>query len=316
MLIYYCITDNHHPAYPNRGKWHELPAPLPGDHPDRDVYLGYVRAQVTELCTKYGKIHGFFWDANHLDYYDEGINWMIRDLQPDAVINGRGFDSGDYNTPEREYNESDLKAVRRFTTPTEACQSVGMQSWGYRVEEDFYSAKFLMQSMDRILAMGGNYLLNIGPAPDGALDPRCLKQIAPVSDWLSRVKESFYDTVPVSDAIASRGIYMTCKGNDVYVHLYQDPAGESVELAPLEMCPEEVVLLNTGKKLPFGRSQGIKYWAHQSEYLRVHALPTDQMAGEVMVLKLCYKHLPRAIRELRDSWELRLPSPIMQKEDR
>ncbi len=316
LLLYFSVVDNHHPAYPNRGQWHEFAAPLEGDHPNRDVFLGYMRAQVRELCTKYGKIYGFFWDANHLDYYDEGINWMIRDLQPDAVINGRGFDSGDYNTPEREYNESDLNAARRFGTPTEACQSVGMHSWGYKTDEDFYSAKYLMQSIDRVMAMGGNYLLNIGPTPEGELDSRCLTRIAPVSKWLSKVGEAFYDAVPVSDAIDDRGIFLTCKGNDLYVHFYQDPMGDSVELVPLEMCPEEVTLLNNGQKIPCGRSQGTKYWAFPMEYLRVHDLPTDQMAGEVMVLKMHYRHLPRTVRELRDSWELHEPAPIRQKEDR
>lgn len=315
LLLYYCITDNHHPNYPNRGKWHELPGPQEGDHPDQAAYLEYVRQQIRELCTNYGTIHGIFWDANHLDYQDESFNWMVRDLQPCAVVNGRGFDCGDYNTPEREFNEGDLRSQRRFVTPTEACQSVGMHSWGYKTDEDFYSSKFLMQSMDRILAMGGNYLLNVAPTPDGELDPREVKRLIPMADWLKRTKEAFYDAVPVSDVLQNDGMFATCKGNDLYIHLWQDPVGTSVELAPLEMLPERAVLLNDGRSLPVRRSQGTKLWSHPMEYIRVSGLPTDEMHGEVMILKLHYSHLPRAVRELRDSWTLHEPAPTVQKPD-
>lgn len=315
LLLYYCITDNHHPNYPNRGIGHELPMPQEGDHPDKEKYLDYVREQIRELCTNYGTIHGIFWDVNHLDYYDESFNWLVRDLQPSAVVNGRGFDSGDYNTPEREFNEGDLRAQRRFSTPTEACQSVGMHSWGYKTDEDFYSSKFLMQSMDRILAMGGNYLLNVGPTPDGELDPRGLKPLRTIADWLSRTKEAFYDAVPVSDAVKSGDVFATCRGNDLYIHFYQDPMGTSMELSPLEMLPEQVTLLNDGRTLLIHRSQGTKLWTNPMEYIRVCGLPTDQFHNEVMILKLHYKHLPRAVRELRDSWQMHEPAPIQQKMD-
>ena len=189
LIIYYCITDNHHPNYPNRGKWHELPHPEDGDRPDRDKYLDYLKRQVIELCSDYGKIHGFFWDANHLDYRDESINWIIRDIQPAAVINGRGFDSGDYNTPEREFNDAEISSVRSFTKPTEACQSFGIHSWGYRKDEDFYSTKYLIRSIDRILSMGGNFLLNIAPDASGQLDSRAVKKAEEIGKWFAKANK-------------------------------------------------------------------------------------------------------------------------------
>lgn len=315
LLLYYCITDNHHPNYPNRGIGHELPMPQENDHPDTLKYLDYVRNQIRELCTKYGTIHGIFWDVNHLDYYDESFNWLVRDLQPNAVVNGRGFDCGDYNTPEREFNEGDLQAQRRFVTPTEACQSVGIHSWGYKTDEDFYSSKFLMQSMDRILAMGGNYLLNVGPTPEGELDERGLQILQKIADWKMRTKEAFYDAVPVSDVLKSRDMFATCRDNDLYIHFYKDPVGTSVELVPLEMLPEQAILLNDGRPLTICRSQGTKLWTSPMEYVRVCGLPTDAFCNEVMIVKLHYKHLPRMVRELRDNWEFQEPAPIKQKMD-
>jgi len=87
------VVDWHSPLYPNQGRSHEL-QPQPGDHPDFNEYVEFVRGQVRELCTNYGKISGFWWDM----YIDKipipSINAMIRELQPAAVINNRGFRRG------------------------------------------------------------------------------------------------------------------------------------------------------------------------------------------------------------------------------
>ena len=55
-----------------------------------------------------------------------------------------------------------------FSRPTQACQSPGRQSWGYREGEDYYTVRFMMESIARTLCLGGNYLLNVGPAPTEA----------------------------------------------------------------------------------------------------------------------------------------------------
>ncbi|MBT3272370.1 MAG: glycoside hydrolase, partial [Spirochaetales bacterium] len=146
--IYYSLPDWHHPNCPNWSRHHEMFGPRAEDDPDEMKYLEYVRNQVRELCTNYGAIHEFFWDVNVAGYSDPSFNNMIRELQPQAVINNRGPDPGDYSTPERHVPEG-----LEFSTPTEAVNSVGRESWGYRKDEDYYSNKFLMQSMDRVLAM-------------------------------------------------------------------------------------------------------------------------------------------------------------------
>ena len=82
----------------------------------------------------------------------------------------------------------------------------------------------------------------MGPTPEGELPENGLEAVRKIADWLGRTKEAFYNTVPVSDAIKNRDIFATCRGNDLYIHFYKDPAGSSVELAPLEMVPDEAIL--------------------------------------------------------------------------
>ena len=167
LCLYYSIADWNHPNYPNQGRHHELPGPLPGDQPDWDKYMEFLKGQVRELCTNYGTIHGIWWDMNVPKHKDPSVNAMIRQLQPNAVINDRGFDDGDFGTPERDYAKDEDRA---FTKPVEACQAVGHESWGYREDEDYYTAGHLIRSIDRYLARDANYLLNVGPMADGTIN--------------------------------------------------------------------------------------------------------------------------------------------------
>jgi hypothetical protein len=171
LCLYYSIADWHQPNYPNQGRHHELP-PQPGDQPDLMKYIEFLKGQVRELCTNYGEIHGFWWDMNVDKHVDPSINNMIRKLQPKAVINNRGYDDGDFGTPERDYDRGGEDSLS-FDHRTEACQSVGMESWGYRKNEDYYDDRHLLRSIDKYLARDANYLLNVGPTGEGVIPVTC-----------------------------------------------------------------------------------------------------------------------------------------------
>ena len=121
--VYYSCVDWHHPNYPNQGRHHELKEPQPGDQPDMSRYLDFVRAQIRELCDgRYGKISMFWWDMNVPEHQDESINQLIKELQPDCLINNRGYGEGDFSTPEREWDTN--HAWQRFEKKVEACNSL------------------------------------------------------------------------------------------------------------------------------------------------------------------------------------------------
>lgn len=287
LCLYYSVVDMHHPNYPNRNRAYELEKPEPGDQPDEARYVEFVKAQVRELCTNYGEIHGFWWDANVMKHQDPSVNAMIRKLQPKAVINNRGFDEGDFSTPEREWDDS-LNTALAFTKPTEACQSIGVESWGYRRNEDYYSLEHLIRCIDKVLAKGGNYLLNVGPTADGEIPEEARRILARIGEWYKPVAEAFDQTETASRLVDDRNVLLTRKGNTIYLHLNRSPLNRTVSLRPLAVPPQRATLLNDGRPVQILTELLPSDAKNSRPWPRLYNLPVDEFAGKVMVIKLEY----------------------------
>ena len=285
LCLYFSIADWNHPAYPNLGRHHELAVPEPGDKPDWDRFMEFLTAQVTELCTNYGDIHGFWWDMNVPQYKDPSINNLIRKLQPKAVINNRGFDDGDFGTPERDFDSAAAEA-REFERATEACQSVGMESWGFKKDEDYYTHNHLAGSIDRYLARDANYLLNVGPTAEGIFPAESVKILKRLGKWYHAVKESFDDVLPDPGLISSPEVLVTRRKNTVYIHFHKGIPGTGFKLKPLKILPEKAILLNTGKPVEMVVNLCPSDHLEQKAYLRLRNLPVGKLSDSVMVVKL------------------------------
>ena len=285
LCLYYSIADWNHPSYPNQGRHHELAGPEPGDKPDWDRYMEFLKGQVKELCTNYGELHGFWWDMNVPQYKDPSINAMIRKLQPKAVINNRGFDDGDFGTPERDY-ESTSADAKELERPAEACQSVGMESWGYKKDEDYYTDVHLARSIDRYLARDANYLLNAGPTAEGIIPEVSAAILKRLGKWYHSVEESFENVDPATGLISSRDALITRRGNTIYVHFHKGITGNGFKLKPLNILPERAILLNNGKPVDCIVNLCPSDHLEQKPYLRLRNLPANKMANTVMVIKL------------------------------
>lgn len=284
LCLYYSIADWNHPNYPNMGRHHELP-PQPKDTPDWDKYMIFLREQVKELCTNYGEIHGFWWDMNVPVYKDPSVNEMIRKLQPKAVINNRGFDDGDFGTPERDYDNAASEA-KRFDKPVEACQSVGMESWGFKKDEDYYSDRHLIGSIDRYLARDANYLLNVGPTGEGVIPQKAALILKRIGQWKKSVDQSFQDVGNHNDSVNIPGVISTQRDNTLYVHLNKIPAGNGLKLKPVNVLPVRATLLNDGTPIDCLVNVCPSDHASQQPFLRLRNLPVNEMANTVLVARL------------------------------
>ncbi len=287
LCLYYSCPDWHHPNSINQGGDHELPKQNPGDEPDIGKYIAYVKRQASELCSNYGRIYGFFWDIPPR-VKDPSINKMLRKLQPGIMINDRGYDKGDYDTPERK-----VPAGGEFKRPTEACQSVGEQSWGYRKDEDYFSSSFLMQGIAKIMAMGGNYVLNVGPKPDGMIPSEGIRILKEIGKWYVRVKPGI-TAEPATRYLDHENFMLTRDGNTIYVICHKELPSSGITLPPITIMPERAVLLNNGKKLPVKLEVTPRYY-RSVPFVHIQGIPLELSASEPLVIRLDFKKLSEKI---------------------
>lgn len=285
--LYYSAIDQHAPFYPHRGCGHELSGPEPGDCPDWERYVSYMEVQLRELCTRYGELAVFWWDSGtEIGLPAPHLNALIRECQPGILINNRGLSGdGDFSTPERDFNpEFDQESC--FRRPVEACQAVGAESWGWRVDEDYYSDRYLLGEIDRTVARGGNYLLNVGPRPDGSLDAEALRMLGVIGDWYRSVRESLVEVESVAEVATEPALPVTRRGDTLYVHVHRPLTVRRLLLPGIDVLPIRAVVLNDGS--PVHCSMDLLPWRYVSgaRPLRLCNLPVNEWAGSVMVLRL------------------------------
>ena len=283
--LYYSNPDWHHPNAHNEKSSHQTPIE-PGDEPDMAKYIAYVKAQVTELLTNYGEIVCFFWDIPpKIDLPD--MDALVRRLQPGIMVNDRGWGNKatcDYSTPERDYS-CDFAKGRHV----EACDSVGVQSWGYRKDEDYHTLGYLTRNIDRYLSTGANYLLNVGPKSDGTIPEEVCAIMADVGRWYGKVRDSYRGVKNVQELKLKRApdAVVTRRDNTLFVHFPKGLDASGFDMGPFALMPEKVTLMNTGKTL--NARVELMPWNASSfkrETLHVWGIPADALANECIVLRL------------------------------
>lgn len=287
LSLYYSNPDWHHENAYNPLSTHQWKSRCP-EKADSEKYREFVKNQITELLTGYGKIYTLFWDIPPR-YEDKSLNELARKLMPGILINNRGYDQGDFATPERNVPDGS-----RFPAMTEACESVGEQSWGYRSNEDYFSARFLMKSIDKIMAMGGSYLLNIGPMADGTLDPVHVARFQRIGDWYNRMQGCLesHEADPFDYGVCMTNDWIaTKKDGKTYLHFFNGIPATAVYLANYPGLPVRARLMNTGSDLPceIGVLPGffsMENGCASPEYLSIRHIPVDELAGEPVVIEL------------------------------
>ena len=287
--IYYSIPDWHHPDAYNPLSSHQWGA-VRTEGGDFEVYKAYIKAQITELMTNYGEIYSLFWDIPP-KIHDASFNELVRSLQPGIYINDRGFDTGDFSTPERDMDKIE---GQRFARMTEACNAVGAHSWGYRKNEDYHTVRYLTSAIDRIMAMGGSYLLNVGPKPDGTIDELSRDRLLRVGEFYGRMGGILEEHEREEREIvcATRPVVINRKGDATYLHFYDGIAQNAVFLTVFPSVPKSVRLVNLDTPLPYETDflpecRGEKVY-FEGEHLRIYGIDADRLATEPIVVEIIF----------------------------
>ena len=136
---------------------------------------------------------------------------MIRQLQPDILINDRCGLPADFQTPEQE--------VGKFMNdrPWESCISMGRE-FSWKTDDTYKTAKEGMNLLIQCAGGDGNLAYDIGPMPDGRINPQQVERLKTVGDWLKKYGESVYGTRG-GPFRPTRQMASTYKDNKIYVHV-------------------------------------------------------------------------------------------------
>ncbi|MGH2759200.1 MAG: alpha-L-fucosidase, partial [Actinomycetota bacterium] len=213
--FYHSLSDWHHPDYPAFREEDKPYGSFLGRRSDTwDAYLDVLFGQVRELLTNYGRVDLVWFDGQWERTADEWraneLAAMIRELQPEILINDRLPGAGDFTTPEQAMPSSVPEG--RWET----CMTMN-SSWGYVPDDDAYkSSTELVHTLCEVAGKGGNLLLNVSPRGDGSLPPEQIERIESVGDWMKRHGEAVHDTGAGLEPWQYYGP-STCKGDRTFL---------------------------------------------------------------------------------------------------
>ena len=247
--FYHSLIDWHHPHF-RIDAIHSM-----RNHPDKDKlneprdqaqYAAYLRGQVRELLTEYGKVDMLFYDFSYPagakgrpegfdgkgrdDWNSIQLMKMTRELQPGIVINDRldldDVEGGwDYRTPE-QFMPREWVTYQGERVLWETCQTFS-GSWGYhRDETSWKSTEQLVQMLIGVVSRGGNLLLNVGPTGRGVFDDRALHCLSEMGEWMKWHSRSIYGCTAAPEEFQTPEdcrLTYNPETNRMYVHLFTYP---------------------------------------------------------------------------------------------
>jgi alpha-L-fucosidase len=265
--FYYSLMDWHHPDG-FRCKT---------DEAARKRFVAYTHGLIRELMSNYGRIDILWYDQDlpltPKQWESERMNQMVFELQPEIIVNNRNGLEGDFSTPEQRIEAAQVGRA------WETCMTLN-ESWGYnRGDDSWKTPKTIVSNLATCASDGGNYLLNIGPKPDGSVPAESVEILETVGKWLDTNGKAIYPTERGSFSY-NPNAHFTRRGNTLYVHQKywpgQTPAaqwlsffkpGAVLAIGGLQTRVKSARLLKTG--------QNVSFTQNGSFYLRLTGLTVE-----------------------------------------
>jgi len=227
LFFYYSQLDWHHPDYFPRGGTGKSSGRA--ESGDWNKYIAFMNTQLTELLTNYGPIGGIWfdgmWDKPDADWQLASTYALIHRLQPSALIvpnhHKSPFPDEDAQTFEQDLpgaNSAGFNTTTIAALPLETSLTMN-GSWGFNItDHNWKSVSDIIGYLVRANGANANLLLNIGPRPDGTIQPEAAERLRAVGQWLQHYGTTIYNTrggpIPPRPWGAT-----TRRGDTVFVHV-------------------------------------------------------------------------------------------------
>ena len=240
-------------------------------HGNWNDYIKFMENQLTELLANYGEIAGIWFDGYWDQTAPEGakdrtpkVDWhlpeiyaLIHKLQPQCLIGNNHhltpFAGEDFQMFERDLpgqNKSGLSFQKASDKlPLETCEAMN-GSWGFDIKDDNYkSVNQLIHYLVNAAGRNANFLLNVGPMPNGKIQNEFVDTLKEVGKWMQQYGESIYGTrgniMPPQDW----GV-VTAKNKTFYVHILKD-SSQPILITGIPSKVKSCQLMGTDKKVKY-----------------------------------------------------------------
>ncbi|MCE5348035.1 MAG: alpha-L-fucosidase [Bacteroidales bacterium] len=237
----------HSSGRPEKGDWYK--------------YLDYMDGQLTELLTNYGEIGGIWfdgdWDKLDADWRLEKTYSLIHKLQPACMVGNNHhlapFPGEDFQMFEKDlpgHNTTGFSGDSKVgSLPLETCETMN-NSWGFNLQDKRYkSTKSIIQYIVKAAGYNSNFLLNVGPMPDGRIQPEFVSTLKEVGKWMEKYGETIYGTRGGPVPPKSWGV-TTYKNNKVYVHV-MNAENSNLLIPDFGKKVKGITLFTTSEKLKY-----------------------------------------------------------------
>jgi alpha-L-fucosidase len=306
--FYYSLIDWHHPQYtidrvhPQSAKTQEEYDEL-NKNRDMSVYREYLKNEVHEILTNYGKVDILWLDYSFPGKFGKGRDdWgsvelmkMVRKLQPGILVNDRAdlkdYAGGwDFTTPE-QFKVAKWPEKDGVRIPWETCQTFS-GSWGYyRDELTWKDNKQLLVLLIESVSKGGNLLLNVGPTARGTFDARADKALAEMGKWMQVNGRSIYGCTQAPDEFTAPDntiLTYNPETNRLYIHLLDYPL-QNFLLKGYKDKVKYAQFLHDASEIKISKPHG--YWIKQEtgdNDINL-SLPVNKPDVEIPVIELILK---------------------------
>ncbi len=302
--FYYSLLDWHHPDFTidSRHPLRNAPNIEELDRgKDMHRYAEYMRNQVRELLTNYGKIDIIWFDFSYPEkgkdaWESEKLIELVRSLQPHIIVDNRTGIEQDIWTPEQYQPTHWLTHPETGEYLTwEACQTFS-GSWGYyRDETSWKSPEQLIKMLITNVSLGGNLLMNVGPTSRGYFDDRAVAALNEYGKWMKYNNRSIYGcTMAEPDLLPT--VPKSCRytqsedGKRLYIHIFDYPF-RFLEISGLAGKVEYAQFLYDGSEIKFteGKVDHFSQGRTEDETMVVFDLPVVKPNVVVPVIEVFLK---------------------------
>ncbi len=300
--VYHSLWDWHHPDAP-AGEGATSVKGLTMEGRELSRYVKYLHAQVNEVTDgRYGPVDILWLDYSKNQF--QGEAWgakelvaLVRKNQPSILINNRLWNNevksqdeykkywlGDFSTPEQHIPATGIKGI-----DWETCDTLN-GTWGWsKHAKVFKTSTELVHRLVDAVSKGGNYLLNIGPLPDGTVDPVTVQRMSDLGKWMQINGEAIYNTTasPFTKLPWGRATskIMGDGTHRIYLHVFDWPENGQLFVPGLESFPLRSLLVG-------GNVNQIIYTQNENGKMIIKGLPKSPIHSAATVIALDFSEKP------------------------